>query len=156
MAHTDRPGPGARFKRPLTDAELAKVLAPLARPRGAKPPAEALIALWDIILADAEGTTYAAAHAAKLNLRPNHYAIPATQAAEITDAMMQGRTPRVRASVRIAWLDQGPATYDDPAADDPAADDPAADDPAADEPAADDLDGTTSSATDVERTSPET
>ena len=115
MADVEQPRTGARFRRPLTRAELARVLAPLAASTGHEPPARSLVALWDVILADAEGTTYAVAHASNLGLRPNDYAIPSHQADEILQAMMDGRRARVRASIRLAWLDKGPATYDDEA-----------------------------------------
>lgn len=105
---------GSRFRRPLSAEEMGQVLAALrSGGRDQHGPAAAMVALWDIILTEAEGTTFAAAMAAQCGYHPNDYAIPRWQARELIAEMARGRRAQVRHGVRLAWNNSGPAVYDD-------------------------------------------
>jgi hypothetical protein len=103
-----------RFKRPLTDDELGRIEQAL-RTGGGGPhgPAAALVALWDVILQDAEGCTYAQANAEDRGFRPNDYAIPKAQADALLALMKGTRSKRVRNSVSMTWHNRGPASYNE-------------------------------------------
>ena len=111
-----RPGPvGSRFRRPLTEVELATVRGHITR-RGAVAGFDALL---DLILLEAEGTTQAQAVRAGQKFHPSDYAIPGDQAALITawvrsDRMNRRgmRADRWRAAVTWLWFQVGPATFD--------------------------------------------
>lgn len=113
MASDTRPI-GTRFKRPLTDDELAKVEHALRTGGpGQHGPAKAMVALWDIILGEAEGCTYAVATATDRGYHPNDYAIPRRQANELVKLMQGTRRAQVRHGVTLAWRNTGPASYDE-------------------------------------------
>lgn len=105
---------GTRFRRPLTDAELAKIEQALRTGGpGQHGPAKAMVALWDIILGEAEDTTYSIAMTTQRGYRPNDYAIPRRQATELIKLMQGTRRAQVRHGVTLAWHNTGPASYDE-------------------------------------------
>lgn len=98
-----------RFCRPLTETELAAVI----DEAGARGVLAALQALWDLILEDAEGISWAQAVASGRVFDPGDYAIPRAQAGEIQRAMRRhGAALSRRPDVGMVWLDRGPALYD--------------------------------------------
>lgn len=98
--------------RRLTQQEM-DALRHLAR-RGAKGPALALDALWDIILREAEGIGVAEAASRPGRFRVQDYAMAADQAAELRAEMTERRRlpPRVVAGIHLLWASQSPCDYD--------------------------------------------
>jgi hypothetical protein len=110
---------GARFRRPLTDTELARVLAIIL----AEGASAGFTTLWDIVLLEAHGLTMEQAATAGLDYRVRDYAITDEQARTIFDAMAGtagGRRLMLQA-IGSMWLDKGPASFD-PAVPSPAHD----------------------------------
>lgn len=110
MSNPSTPGRRAhRFHRPLTDAELAAVLAS-CRDGGVT---TGMPALWDVILGEAEGVTWDEATEQGQRYEPGRYAIPAQQADAVRKALQQHSAGVRNAAyaVAMAWLDIGPATY---------------------------------------------
>ena len=100
--------------RRFTDVELGR-LTTLAR-RGRTGPLLALDELWDLILRDAEGMTLSEAAETPGQFSVSDYAIAADQALILHQAMTRGRrlTRREIIGIRMTWLNQSPAVYDDP------------------------------------------
>lgn len=110
MSSSNTPGHRTyRFHRPLTEAELATVLA-ASREGGV---ASGIRALWDVILREAEGMTWKEAVAQGQQFEPGRYAIPTEQPVAVRQALEQHGADfvKVETAVAMAWLDVGPATY---------------------------------------------
>lgn len=113
MTTSDSRPTGTKFRRPLTSAEMARIEAAVRSGGPAEQgPAAGLMKMWDIILGEAEGLTYAVAVASGQGLHPRDYAIPREQAEQLV-AMLKGtRSSRVQRSVGLTWRLDGPASYD--------------------------------------------
>ena len=105
---------GSRFRRRLTPAELRSIVMAADAPPGTAVEA-AFRTLWDLLLTEAEGVSFADAVERGLRFHPDDYAIPAAQAASLIDLLNQvaGALRGSERSVAMAWLELGPATYDD-------------------------------------------
>lgn len=101
--------PPHRFHRALTGPELEAVFSACLEggvDRG-------MPVLWDILLQEAEGTTWADATTAGRRFEPGDYAIPSSQATAVKAALGQyhGLGGSGHPSVLMLWLSIGPATY---------------------------------------------
>jgi hypothetical protein len=101
----------------LTDAEMATVLERVEAEGGAA----GFITMWDVILTEAEGVTYAEAVEQDTKFDVFAYAIPYEQSEQLTAAMRRARKRRHGASparwrqqVTWTWFQIGPATFDHP------------------------------------------
>lgn len=106
--------PDLRFRRRLTDAEMDSIAA-VVKQSG---PAEGFIALWDVILTEAEGTTFRAADPSS-GFDVSLYAIPADQSL-LLNQLMSRRAVGRRAKLQVAmtFFALGPAVFDDSGDDD--------------------------------------
>jgi hypothetical protein len=121
----ERPGPhgtGARFRRPLTDAELAVITA--AGRRGGRDGGldGAFRATWDILLREAESVTMEEADRQGLKFHPGDYAIPLSQSVVLLSIWRRHRGPRYRSgsAAGMLWIHMGPGSYPDDAPPTPA------------------------------------
>jgi hypothetical protein len=98
--------------RRLTDDEMTMLIR-LARD-GRTGPGRAMVALWDLILRDAEGINYEDAAATDRLFAVQNYAIASDQARALHDAMMKGRRLPRREVTGFGWLwlNLSPAEYD--------------------------------------------
>lgn len=94
-----------RFRRRLTEAEMAE-LQGLARE-----PVSCFMALWNIILGEAEGTTWERATENRQRFDVSRYAIPRDQEAQLQAWLCHRQPKHRRLQVMMAFLDIGPATY---------------------------------------------
>lgn len=112
----NRPGlvaPEYRYRmRRLTDDEM-NMLVRLARD-GRKGPGRAMEALWDLILREAEGISYAEAKDTGLVFAVQNCAIPSDQSQALYAAFVKGRrlARREVAGIGMLWLNLSPADYD--------------------------------------------
>jgi hypothetical protein len=105
--------PEDRYRmRRLTDDEMT-MLVRLARD-GRTGPGRAMVALWDLILRDAEGISYEDAAATGCVFAVQNYAIAADQSAALHDAVMKRRrlNRRELTGFGMLWLNLSPAEYD--------------------------------------------
>lgn len=103
---------GARFKRPLTEDEVAKIRA-VRRTGGRKAidrAAAAFVALWDVILVAAEGLTYEEAVERNVRFDVRDYAIPQDQAEQIKTILCGRLDSANRMKIITTWLSLGPAS----------------------------------------------
>ena len=121
MTSTDSSSPipphgdvGTRFRRPLTEQELDKIAEIAKWPGETGGLAATFRAIWDVLLGEAEGVTYAEASERGLKFNVAEYAIPESQRGVLLDLLHEVRGPAVKeSSVAMLWLDRGPATYPD-------------------------------------------
>lgn len=97
-----------RFRRRLTVEEMDS-LATLAR----KDTVACFVALWDIILDEAEGTDWNAATAGGKRFDVSLYAIPRDQESQLKTWMCHRQPRHRRYQIAMAFLDIGPATYEE-------------------------------------------
>lgn len=108
---------GSRFRRPLTDDELERIRSARSSSRDDTDAAFiAFVALWDILLGEAEGLTFAdaRAHTAATGERFDirSYAVPYEQSATIFEILHGDLTGRSSKWVGVLWVDLGPAGYE--------------------------------------------
>lgn len=97
---------GSKFRRPLTDEEIAQI-------KAEKQADDAFMKLWDIILTDAEGEGWELAISRGHKYTPSEYAIPRAQEEDLVAWMIKKLPKHKRSmSVHMTFLDMGPATYD--------------------------------------------
>lgn len=87
-----------RFQRELTEGEMEQILGAAGR----KPDA-VLVALWDVILREAEGMSWKDACDRDQKYHVSEYAIPAHQATRIQAALGPKST--------MLWFNVGPASF---------------------------------------------
>ena len=108
-------GIGFRFRRPLTDDELAAIKKAAQRRSKAGGLDGAFRATWDILLLEAEGMTMAEASDAGLRFHPAEYAIPDSQGTQLLELWKRYRGSRYprESSAGMLWMNMGPGTYPD-------------------------------------------
>lgn len=99
-----------RFNRALTPDEVDGILSTLER----EGPAAAFIAMWDVILLDAEGCTWREAGEQGREFSVTDYAIPSAQETQLRDAMRKGRRRDLRMKIAWTWFEFGPTSSDEP------------------------------------------
>lgn len=106
---------GHRFRRPLTDDELAAIKKTAQRRSKAGGLDGAFRATWDILLLEAEGMTMAEASDAGLRFYPAEYAIPESQGTQLLELWKRYRGSRYprELSAGMLWMNMGPGTYPD-------------------------------------------
>lgn len=109
-----QPRLGSRFRRALTDDELKRIDDAIRTGfAGEGGPAAGIRAMWDIILRDAEGVSWGEQSVPERRYDVRDYAIPARQEQAILARLYRGQSRGVRNSIGFAWLDVGPAVFDD-------------------------------------------
>lgn len=108
-------GIGYRFRRPLTDDELATIKKAAQRRSKSGGLDGAFRATWDILLLDAEGMTMAEASDAGMRFYPAEYAIPERQSTQLLELWKRYRGPRYprESSAGMLWMNMGPGSYPD-------------------------------------------
>lgn len=108
---------GTRFRRPLTDEELEQIRsARVSDTDDGGAAFNAFTKLWDILLGEAEGLSFAEAeaHTAETGERFDirSYAVPHAQSETIFAILHGDLTGHDSKRLGILWVDLGPASYE--------------------------------------------